>query len=61
MKIDYNNLKYKDTDETVNLLHYGFDIVVVEHKNGRQELLKPSDVGLSNRTRPTTMFGKKYI
>ena len=54
--MDYDKLKYKDTKETVTLLHLGFDIVIVRHTDGKQELCSPSDVGLKKRIRPNKFF-----
>ena len=53
MNFLYNN-------QRVNLIHYGFDICIVEYKTGIQELVKPAEVKdlrtnkfLINRNRPT--------
>lgn len=50
--------------QPVKLIHYGFDICIIEHKTGIQELVKPTEVQdlktgkfLTNRKRPTP---KKY-
>jgi len=52
MNFLYNN-------QQVNLIHYGFDICIIEYKTGIQELVKPTQVKdlrtnefLINRTRP---------
>ena len=37
----------------VELLHQGFDIVIIQHDNGKQECLSCVEVGLKNRDRPT--------
>ena len=57
MNFLYNN-------HQVNLLHYGFDICIIEYKTGKQELVKPTQVKdlrtgkfLINRSRP---MRKKY-
>lgn len=41
-----------ETQEEVALVHRGFDIVIVQFSNGKQELFKPEDVGLKRRERP---------
>jgi hypothetical protein len=41
------------TQTQVKLLHQGFDIVIVQFDNGKQECMKCSEVGLKNRVRPT--------
>ncbi len=41
----------KKTGEEVRLLHLGFDIVIVAHKDGWQELLTPEEIGLKRRIR----------
>jgi hypothetical protein len=46
------------TDTEVTLIHYGYDIVIVQYDNGTQELLKPNDIGLANRIR-LTILNKK--
>ena len=57
MNFLYNN-------QPVNLIHYGFDICIIEYKTGIQELVKPTKVKdlrtnefLTHRKRPTP---KKY-
>ena len=42
-----------ETQRRVKLLHQGFDIVIVQYDNGKQQCLKCSEVGLKNRIRPT--------
>ena len=41
-----------ETQEQVELLHQGFDIVIIQHDNGKQECLTCKQVGLKNRERP---------
>ena len=41
-----------ETQEQVELLHQGFDIVIIQHNDGKQELLSCKQVGLKNRERP---------
>jgi hypothetical protein len=41
------------TQTQVKLLHQGFDIVIVQFDNGKQQCMKCSEVGLKNRVRPT--------
>ena len=41
------------TQTQVEVLHQGFDIVIVKHFNGKQQCMKCSEVGLKNRVRPT--------
>jgi hypothetical protein len=36
----------------VDLLHQGFDIVIVQYSDGKQEILKPEEIGLKRRERP---------
>ena len=45
-----------DSGKEVTLLHQGFDIVIIQHDNGLQQLLKPSEVGLKNRERPKDYY-----
>ena len=40
------------TQTQVEVLHQGFDIVIVKHDNGKQQCMKCSEVGLKNRIRP---------
>jgi len=40
------------TKEEVEVLWYGFELVVVESQNGHQQMLVCSEVGLPNRQRP---------
>jgi hypothetical protein len=40
------------TKEKVTLLHWGFNIVIIEHDSGKQECLPCSALGLANRDRP---------
>lgn len=40
-----------DTDTEVTLIHYGYDIVIVQYESGRQELFHPNRIGLKNRKR----------
>tara|TARA_B100000768_G_C11244541_1_gene361157 strand:- start:100 stop:273 length:174 start_codon:yes stop_codon:yes gene_type:complete len=54
MNFLYNN-------QPVNILHYGFDICIIEYKTGKQELVRPSEIKdlktnkfLTHRTRPTS-------
>ena len=53
MNFLYNN-------QPVNLIHYGFDICIIEYKTGVQQLVKPTEIKdlttnkfLINRNRPT--------
>jgi hypothetical protein len=41
----------------VELLHQGFDLVIVQFDNGLQQLFTPQEVGLKRRERPK---GVKY-
>lgn len=40
------------TGEVVQLIHQGFDIVIIQYDNGEQFLLTPEEVGLKRRERP---------
>lgn len=40
----------------VQLLHQGYEIVIVQFDNGKQQCMKCSEVGLKNRIRPTKYF-----
>ena len=40
------------TQKEVELLHQGFEIVIIQHKDGKQECLSCAEVGLKNRLRP---------
>jgi|LakMenE01Jun11ns_1017448.scaffolds.fasta_scaffold9627620_1 hypothetical protein len=40
------------TQTQVEVLHHGFDIVIVKHDNGKQQCMKCSEVGLKKRIRP---------
>lgn len=42
----------QETGEEVELLHQGFEIVIIMHSDGRQECLSCRQVGLKNRERP---------
>lgn len=42
----------QETGEEVELLHQGFEIVIIKHNNGKQECLSCKEVGLKNRERP---------
>ena len=42
-----------ETQEQVELLHQGFEIVIIQFDNGKQQCMKCSEVGLKNRIRPT--------
>jgi len=37
-------MNYLYKNQPVNLLHYGFDICIIEYKTGRQELVRPSEI-----------------
>lgn len=41
-----------ETQIQVKLLHQGFDIVIIQYDNGKQECMSCKEVGLGNRTRP---------
>lgn len=41
-----------ETGEVVDLLHQGFDIVVIQFSNGTQKIVSPLEVGLTKRKRP---------
>lgn len=41
-----------ETQKQVELLHQGFDIVIIQHNDGKQECLSCNQVGLKNRERP---------
>ena len=41
-----------ETGEVVDVLHHGFDIVIIRFSNGLQKLVSPVEVGLTNRKRP---------
>jgi hypothetical protein len=45
-----------ETQTQVELLHQGFDIVIVQFDNGKQQCMKCSEVGLKKRTRPKYYF-----
>lgn len=47
-----NRVTIQETGEEVKLLHQGFDIVVIQHDDGKQECLSCRQVGLKNRERP---------
>ena len=52
------NVTIVNTQTQVELLHQGFDIVIIQHNNGKQECLKCSEVGLKNRERPKVFRNK---
>ena len=41
-----------ETQTQVELLHQGFDIVIIQFDNGKQQCMKCSEVGLKKRVRP---------
>ena len=41
-----------ETGEVVEVLHRGFDIVIIQFSNGLQKLVSPDEVGLTKRKRP---------
>jgi hypothetical protein len=47
-----DKIKVIETGEVVDLLHQGFDIVVIQFSNGTQKIVSPKDVGLTKRKRP---------
>ena len=46
-------VKIIETQTEVELLHQGFDIVIVQYDNGLQSCLTCKEVGLKNRARPS--------
>jgi hypothetical protein len=50
-------VKIVATGTEVELVHHGFDIVIVQYDNGLQKCLTCAEVGLKKRIRPTS---KRY-
>lgn len=42
----------QETEEEVELIYQGFDIVIIKHDNDKQECLTCKEVGLKDRERP---------
>jgi hypothetical protein len=41
-----------ETGESVEIVHRGFDIVIIQFSDGTQKLVRPDEVGLTKRKRP---------
>ena len=45
-------MKIIESGVEVELLHHGFDIVIIQYSDGKQAILTPEEVGLKRRQRP---------
>ena len=54
-------MRYKYKEQTVDLLHHGYDLCIIQYENGKQESVSPDKIIdtqtnkiILQRTRPTS-------